>query len=93
MSNLLKSKILLGVMIFAVMFVGVVALKATTASASDCSITTTLKFGMRSADVSCLQEKLSVSPMSGYFGNITKAAVMAFQASNSLTADGIFGPL
>jgi epidermal growth factor receptor substrate 15 len=61
-------------------------------SAASCTITSTLKYGARSADVLCLQEDLSVSPMTGYFGNITKAAVIIFQEKNGLTADGIVGP-
>lgn len=90
--KLLKSKILLGVMIFAVMFVGFAVVK--TASATECDLgTVTLKQGMSGTAVTCLQTKLAVTPMTGYFGTITKGKVVAFQAANSLTADGIVGPL
>ncbi len=78
-------------MVVAIMFVGVVAVNANKASA-ECSLgSSVLKYGMRSAEVSCLQTTLSVAPVTGYFGNITKAAVMAFQADNMLVADGVVG--
>jgi murein DD-endopeptidase MepM/ murein hydrolase activator NlpD len=43
------------------------------------------------ADVLYLQQKLGVNP-TGPFGPKTHAAVVAFQASKGLTADGIVGP-
>ena len=92
MSNLLKSKILMGVMIVAVMIVGLAMVMPASAKA-DCSISMTLKQGMRNTEVSCLQAKLSVTPQTGYFGTITKAAVMAYQSNHSLTADGVVGPM
>lgn len=90
MSNLLKSKFLLGVMVVAIMFVGVVAVSAGTASA-DCSITSTLKMGSKGSQVACLQTALGGLTADGNFGAKTKAAVMAFQANAGLTADGVFG--
>ena len=58
-----------------------------------CTITKTLKYKMRDAEVKCLQEALGVTPMSGYFGMITKKAVMAYQVANNITpAVGVFGP-
>ena len=90
--KLLKSKILLGVMIFAVMFVGFAVVKA--ASAAECDLgTVTLKQGMSGTAVTCLQTKLGVTPITGYFGTITKGKVVAFQTANSLKADGIVGAL
>ena len=89
MSKLLKSKILLGVLIVAVLFVGAVVVNK--ASASDCSLTTTLKQGMRSSEVTCLQTKLGMTTVTGYFGSLTKASVIAFQTNHSLVADGIVG--
>ncbi len=82
-------------MVVAVMFVGVVALKASKASAeSDCTITSTLKLGSKGAQVKCLQNALGISPATGYFGKKTRAAVRAFQTSNDITpVSGIFGPL
>lgn len=91
MSKLLKSKIILGLVIVAVLFVGVAVVSKT--QAASCSITMTLKYGMSGAEVMCLQSQLGVMPQSGWFGPITKSAVMAFQSAHGLTADGVFGPI
>jgi len=89
MSNLLKSKILLGVMIVAVLVVGGIVVK--TASATDCTLSAvTLKVGSTGADVICLQTKLAITA-DGNFGSLTKAAVVAYQTDNALTADGVVG--
>lgn len=66
----------------------------------------TLKMGMNNSEVKCLQEMLNNSgfPVSSigagaqgletsYFGVKTSSALKAFQSANSLTVDGIFGPL
>ena len=91
MSNLLKSKFLLGVMTVAIMFVGVVAVNAKTASADTCSTgTVTLRVGSKGEAVKCLQAAVGVSA-DGSFGPKTKAAVVAFQSINGLVADGLFG--
>ncbi len=82
MSNLFKSKFILGLVVLgAVVF-------ATTAEAA---ITSTLRVGSRGAQVTELQNALNVSPATGYFGAKTKAAVKAFQTANGFTADGVFG--
>ena len=93
MSNLLKSKFLLGVLVVTLVVVGGVALVggAKTASA-DCSITMTLRVGSTGAEVMCLQSNLGITA-DGIFGPQTKAAVMAWQTSKGLVADGVFGPL
>src|SRR3990167_8112463 len=91
MSNLLKSKFLLGAMIVAIMFVGVVAFDATPAAA-DCSITSTLRVGSKGDQVKCLQTIVGATA-DGSFGPLTKAAVMAWQSGRSLVADGVVGPL
>ena len=75
-------------MVVAIVLVGAFAFVATS-SAADCTITKTLKYGMRSAEVTCLQQQLGVTPATGYFGNLTKAAVKAFQTDKGLTVDGI----
>ena len=72
------------------MFVGVVAVKANTAAAASCTITTTLRQGSKGAEVKCLQAALGLTA-DGSFGPKTKAAVVAWQKTANLTADGIFG--
>lgn len=53
----------------------------------------TLKVGSRGADVMELQTLVGATPVDGVFGPMTKAKVMAWQASNGLVADGVFGPM
>jgi peptidoglycan hydrolase-like protein with peptidoglycan-binding domain len=55
-----------------------------------------LRFGERGADVRQLQRWLSQAgdwvPATGYFGPLTRAAVMRFQRARHLSVDGIVGP-
>ncbi|BCJ86533.1 C40 family peptidase [Effusibacillus dendaii] len=58
---------------------------------------TVLKTGMSSADVKTLQSDLKQlgyfsATETGYFGSITRDAVVKFQQANGLTADGVVGP-
>jgi hypothetical protein len=94
MSKLLKSKILLGFMVVAVVLVGV-ALVAPSTSKAECSLgTTTLKYGQRSEAVRCLQTYLNVvANPTTYFGPLTLAKVKAYQVDHGLTADGLVGSL
>src|ERR1035437_4566417 len=92
MSNLLKSKLFLGVMIVAVMVVGFAAVGTPSASAA-CAINSTLSVGSTGPDVVCLQNALGGLTVDGNFGPATKAAVMAFQTAHGLVADGVFGPM
>jgi peptidoglycan hydrolase-like protein with peptidoglycan-binding domain len=62
-------------------------------SVSSTTYTRDLTIGSSGADVSALQAKLGVSPATGYFGSITKAAVMAYQAANGISSTGYVGPL
>ncbi|MCX6752837.1 MAG: peptidoglycan-binding domain-containing protein [Candidatus Nomurabacteria bacterium] len=90
MNKLLKS-IAFGLMIVTLVVVGV-TFKSTKASA-DCSISMDLKQTMSGADVTCLQTKLAVTPATGYFGNITLAAVKAYQTAHGIPSTGFVGPL
>ena len=83
MSNLFKSKFLLG----AVMLLAFVV----TTSSANAAITSTLKKGSKGAQVVELQTALNITPADGSFGNKTKTAVIAWQTAHNLTADGVFG--
>ncbi len=50
--------------------------------------------GNKGGEVAWIQEYLKVSPQSGYFGPLTKAAVAKFQSDNGIApAAGYWGPL
>lgn len=56
-----------------------------------------LKRGTRNSDVVALQKMLQAKgyfdgPITGYYGSLTEAAVIKFQQSNNLTANGIVDP-
>lgn len=60
---------------------------------------TTMRFGVTSKEVKLLQaflQKMGLFPKNvtctGYFGSITKKAVMAYQKQYGLTVDGVVGP-
>ncbi len=106
MSNLFKSKFLIGAMMAVVMFVGVAGVTHTAKAASCTNFTMTLKYGMRNSQVLCLQQMLNekgfhvdgVSAGSAglettYFGNATLSAVKVMQRAIDGAADGIFGPM
>jgi hypothetical protein len=80
----LRSPVLLTAFAVAVLvlFAGVSA-----ASASD-----SLSLGSTGSAVKKLQRKLHVKPVSGYFGQETRHAVIRFQRSHGLKADGVAGP-
>ncbi|MDD5018633.1 MAG: peptidoglycan-binding protein, partial [Eubacteriales bacterium] len=58
-----------------------------------------MKVGSTGSDVSALQDRLyalgylDYSGATGYYGTLTQTAVVRFQRSNGLSADGIAGPL
>lgn len=89
MSNLLKSKFLLGVLVVAA-FAVVVGVNAPQAAAADCTITSTLRVGSKGEQVKCLQAAVGVTA-DGSFGPKTAAAVKVWQAAKGLVADGVFG--
>lgn len=81
---MLKKKLLIGVLALAfVLVVGV----------STADAYSTLRLGSKGADVVTLQTKLGGLTADGSFGNLTLAAVKAFQTNKGLTADGVVGPM
>src|SRR4051794_37441936 len=82
--RVLRSPVLLPA--FAVAFLPPFA-GVTPASASE-----SLSLGSTGSAVKKLQRKLHVKPVSGYFGQETRRAVIRFQRSHRLKADGIAGP-
>jgi peptidoglycan hydrolase-like protein with peptidoglycan-binding domain len=48
-----------------------------------------LGYGAAGAAVSALQRVLRVTPVSGWFGPVTRAAVIAFQRAHGLPATGV----
>ncbi|NJL02539.1 MAG: beta-propeller fold lactonase family protein [Spirulinaceae cyanobacterium SM2_1_0] len=70
---------------------------STTSTRSGDTGTGLLKVGQRSAAVKALQVELKAQghfdgPTTGYYGPLTRSAVISFQRANNLTPDGIFGP-
>ncbi len=59
---------------------------------ADCVISSTLRLGSKGAEVKCLQRNIGAA-VDGKFGPKTKAAVMAWQASNRLVPDGVVGSI
>lgn len=54
---------------------------------------TTVRLGSRGPAVQAVQARLGVRPADGVFGPATRAAVVRFQASRRLAADGVVGPV
>jgi peptidoglycan hydrolase-like protein with peptidoglycan-binding domain len=50
-------------------------------------------FGQQNDDIIQLQIRLGVVPTSGYFGPLTKAAVLRYQAAHGIPTTGYCGPL
>jgi len=68
---------------------------ATTGTATTAGYTFTkdLTVGSKGTDVTNLQNMLGVSPSTGYFGSITKAALIKYQSEKGISpAAGYFGP-
>ena len=95
MSNLFKSKFLLGVMVLGALVLGAVATTSVASAAGACDtspLTHTLKYhNTYTGENKCLQTLLGLSLVDGIFGNGTKTAVKSFQTANALTSDGIVG--
>jgi peptidoglycan hydrolase-like protein with peptidoglycan-binding domain len=67
---------------------------------AEAAIVGTMKAGSRGLNVSALQQFLASNPdiypqgmVTGYYGPLTRAAVIQFQLHYNLTADGIAGPM
>jgi peptidoglycan hydrolase-like protein with peptidoglycan-binding domain len=61
-----------------------------------CTISTTLRLGSTGAAVRCLQSRLNAlgydaGPVDGWFGPMTRAAVVRYQRAQGLEVDGIVG--
>ena len=89
---------LIGSLVLAVGFMVVAPAFAQVTSYAQLSGNTTLKVGSKGADVSALQTFMSsgkdIYPaglITGYFGTLTKNAVVQLQLAYDLTADGIAG--
>jgi L,D-peptidoglycan transpeptidase YkuD (ErfK/YbiS/YcfS/YnhG family) len=62
-----------------------------------CTISTTLQLGSRGPQVQCLQSRLNTlgyaaGPVDGWFGSMTRTAVIHYQRAKALVVDGIVGP-
>lgn len=66
---------------------------AVTSTATATTFNQDLTIGSTGADVTALQVAVGVTPATGYFGPITKAAVQAYQASKGIITTGYVGPL
>ena len=78
--------------ILAVAFVAAIAL-VIAVPASAAGFTQNLTVGSTGAEVTQLQTVLGVTPVTGYFGPITKAAVVKYQVANGVPGTGYVGPL
>jgi L,D-peptidoglycan transpeptidase YkuD (ErfK/YbiS/YcfS/YnhG family) len=73
------------------------AVRSPTTAAARCTISVTLRLGSTGAAVRCLQARLnalgySAGPVDGWFGPMTRGAVVRFQRAKGLHVDGIVGP-
>ena len=69
------------------------AVGGTATAMSSTTFSKDLTVGSSGADVTALQNAIGVSPATGYFGSITKAAVVAYQKAHGISGTGYVGPL
>jgi cell wall-associated NlpC family hydrolase len=91
-----KAKILKRTFSFLAVALLSLTLLSVTAHADYYTDTVTLSYGIRTSEVKNLQNDLKSlgyfkATSTGYFGSITKSAVISYQKANGLTADGIVG--
>jgi L,D-peptidoglycan transpeptidase YkuD (ErfK/YbiS/YcfS/YnhG family) len=72
------------------------AARSPATAAARCTISTTVRIGSTGAAVRCLQSRLNAlgydaGPVDGWFGPMTRAAVVRYQRAKGLEADGIVG--
>lgn len=92
LSDLVKLFISLGI-ISSDKAAAAMAAVASSSTVASTQFTTDLTVGSSGASVTALQNALGVSPATGYFGSITKAAVMSYQTAHGIPATGYVGPL
>ncbi len=66
---------------------------SSSATVSGYTFSSDLTVGSTGDAVTALQNALGVSPATGYFGAITKAAVQSYQTAHGISSTGYFGPL
>ena len=71
----------------------VAAQAALTSMTATASFTKDLTVGSSGTEVTALQKAIGVTPATGYFGSVTKAAVQKFQASKGISTTGFVGQL
>ena len=71
---------------------GKVSAAPAAAPATESAATAILKKGSKGELVKKMQKVLGITPADGDFGSGTRAKVVAWQAANGLTADGVVGP-
>jgi L,D-peptidoglycan transpeptidase YkuD (ErfK/YbiS/YcfS/YnhG family) len=76
--------------------VAVDAARSPAAADARCTVSITLRVGSTGAAVRCLQSRLNAlgfdaGPVDGWFGSMTRAAVVRYQRAHGLDVDGIVG--
>src|SRR6185436_18017528 len=67
------------------------SIPAVFAAEGPCGTGEILKIGSFGPEVGCIQSKLGIE-IDGFFGPLTRLAILAFQTRNGLAVDGVVGP-